>query len=386
MQGHFRKRGASWYFWVELDAGPDGKRRQKSKGGFRTRKEAERAFAEFRDAVRNGAYVEPTKTTLGQFLVDEWLPSTRSTVRPGTYEHYSAEVRRYVVPRLGNVRLSAVTPAKLNALYGELLQLERRNASRPISPTTVRRVHNMLHKALSDAVRWGLLVTNPAERADPPRPATTEMSIWTPEQLGGFLASVADDRLSPLWMLYATTGMRRGEALGLAWSSVDLAAGRLAVVRALTVTNHKAAFSEPKTAKGRRLLPLDEHTVEALRAHRKRQLEERLFVGEAWQDTGLVFTRADGTALDPQTVSNRFQQLSAAAGLPRIRLHDVRHSYATAALAAGVATKVVSERLGHSDVMITLGTYQHVLPSMQEEAATLVANLILQQPPTKSAG
>ena len=283
----------------------------------------------------------------------------------------------YVIPRIGALKLQGLTPGKLNALYAELLLDGRRVAIGGLSPKTVRHVHTMLNKALKDAVRWGHLTTNPATRAEAPRPSKPEMNVWDAVQLRAFLAEVEGDRLSAAWLLLATTGMRRGEVLGLRWSDLDLDASRLSVVQTVTVVRRELAFSEPKTAKGRRSVALDSVTVDALRHHRRRQLEERVAWGEAWEDAGLVFTREDGTVIDPTRFTAWFQQHAHSAGLPRIRLHDLRHSYATAALTAGIPAKVVSERLGHANVSITLDTYSHVLPSLQADAANIVASLIL---------
>ena len=172
-------------------------------------------------------------------------------------------------------------------------------------------------------------------------------------------------------------GMRRGEILGLRWSDLDLGAGRVAVRRPRILVDYQVQVSEPKTAKGRRSLALDPVTVAALRAHRARQAEEKLAVGGRYHDSELVFTRPDGIAVHPERFSDWFRQRVRAAGLPRIRLHDVRHSYATAALAAGVPAKVVSERLGHANIAITMDTYSHVLPGLDEQAAGQVARLIL---------
>ena len=379
VRGHFRKRGDRWYFWAELDAGPDGKRRQISRGGFRTRKEAETAFAELRDQLRRGSFVATNRTTLGAFLLDQWLPAIRMTVRPTTHDHYARMATAYVVPALGKQRLQALTAARLNAFYATLLAEGRRvaKAGGGLSPKTVRHVHTMLHKSLHDAVRWGLIAKNPADQADPPRPRRAEMKVWAPEQLRTFLDHVREDRLYAAWLVLATTGMRRGELPGVQWKDVDLSTQRLSVVRALTVVRSVVQVSEPKTAKGRRALALDPATVAALRAHRARQNEERLAWGEGWEDTALVFTLEDGSLIHPTRFSDWFADHSRAAGLPRIRLHDLRHSYATAALSAGIPAKVVSERLGHANVSITLDTYSHVLPGLQEDAASKVAALIL---------
>ena len=381
MQGHFKKRGASWYFWVELERDLDGKRHQLSKGGFRTRKEAERAFAEVRDQIRQGAFVPPSKTTVESFLVGEWLPAIEASIRPSTHALYSRIVDAYVVPRIGPRRLGNVTPGQLNALYAALLVDGRRQVggSRPagLSPKMVRHVHTLLHKAFSDAVRWGSLARNPADRAEPPRPRTPEMKVWNLGELRRFLDEVAGDRLGPVWLLLATTGMRRGEVAGLRWSDVDLEGGRISVVQTHVIVNRRIVVSEPKTVKGRRSIALDAATVASLRQFRVRQLEERLALGGTWSDTGLVVVHEDGTPINPRTLSSAFTRHSRAAGLPSIRLHDVRHSYATAALAAGIPAKIVSERLGHANIAITLDTYSHVLPNMQEKAAEQVAQLIL---------
>ncbi len=377
MKGHFKKRGSTWYFWAELEPGADGKRQQKSAGGFRTRREAEHAFAVLRDSVRTGAYVATPKLTVGEFLVDEWLPAIQATVRPTTLQHYASYVTVHIVPRIGRLQLARLGPAQLNAMYASLLEDGRSDGRGGLSPRSVRHVHTCLHKALHDAMRWGYLARNPADAADPPVPRTAEMTVWAPEQMRAFLASVADDRLYAAWLLLATTGMRRGEVLGLRWEDVDLERRRLSVVRQLTTVNYRVAVSEPKTAKGRRSVALDGATVKALRSHRARQNAERLANADVWQDAGLVFTHEDGSALHPHRFSAWFEQRRIAAGLPRIRLHDVRHSYATAALSAGVAAKVVSERLGHANITITLDTYSHVLPALQEDAADKVASLIL---------
>jgi integrase len=381
VEGHFKKRGERWYYWVELERDLDGKRRQVSKGGFRTRKEAEKAFAELRDQVRQGTFVAAAKTTVASFLVDEWLPGIQASIRPSTHALYSRIVDAYVVPRIGVRRLADVTPGQLNALYAALLSDGRRqkSAARPagLSPKMVRHVHTLLRKAFSDAVRWGSLARNPADRAEPPRPRTPEMKVWNVVQLRRFLDEVDGDRLGPVWLLMATTGMRRGEVMGLRWADVDLDAGRLSIVQTHVIVNRKVIVSEPKTLKGRRSIALDAATVSALRQFRRRQLEERLALGATWTDSGLVVALPDGSAINPRTLSAAFTRHARAAGLPVIRLHDLRHSYATAALAAGIPAKIVSERLGHANIAITLDTYSHVLPNMQEKAAEQVAQLIL---------
>ncbi|HVE46689.1 MAG TPA: tyrosine-type recombinase/integrase [Acidimicrobiales bacterium] len=378
MNGHFRKRGKSWYVWFELGPGPDGRRRQKSVGGFATKREAIAAFAELRDQHnrRNGG-VPTSKLTLGQYLIEEWLPVAKTTLRPSTWATTCHYVRAHLCPALGHVALQGLTTAQLNAFYAELLAHGRRDGKGGLAPESVRHIHGIVHKALADAMRWGHLARNPATHARPPGRRRVEMKVWSPLELRTFLAHVAGDRLYAAWLLMATTGMRRGEVLGLRWVDVDLDGARLSVVQNLTVADHQVVVGEPKTAKGRRPVALDPATVAALGAHRRAQEAERAAAGTAWQDTGLVFALPDGSVIHPRRFSRWFEQRRQRAGLAPIRLHDIRHSYATAALAAKVAPKVVSERLGHTNVMATLDTYSHVLPTMQDEAAATVAALVL---------
>ena len=377
MRGHIRKQGNAWYVIVDLPRHPEtGKRRQKWHSGFRTRRDAQRALAEIVTRLDHGTYIEPNKQTLAAFL-DDWLASTESRLRPSTFATYEMIVKKHISPRLGSLPLQTLTAARLNALYAELLTSGRRNAKGGLSPSTVRYIHAVLRKALSDAVRWNLLPRNVADAADPPRPKRTQMKTWSARELRTFLDHVKNDRLYAAWALAATTGMRRGEVLGLTWQELDLDAGRASITRTLTVVGgYELHFSEPKTAAGRRLVALDPQTVAALEAHREAQLLERSLMREAYSDSDLVFAREDGTPIHPDSFSDAFLRHSKEAGLPRIRLHDLRHTHATLALAAGVHPKVVSERLGHASVTITLDTYSHAIPAMQETAATLVAGLV----------
>jgi integrase len=246
-----------------------------------------------------------------------------------------------------------------------------------LASKTVRNIHGELHTALKDAVRRGYVPRNVAATVDLPKGMAPEMQVWSPAQLRAFLDHARQDRLYAAWLLFATTGMRRGEVAGLRWPDVDLDAGRVSPRRPRVVVNYEVHVSEPKTAKGRRSMALDPATMAALRQHRARQAEERLAMGPRWHDSGLVFTWPDGRPLHPERFTKWFQQLARAAGLPRIRLHDVRHSYATAALSAGIPAKVVSERLGHANIAITMDTYSHVLPGLDAQAAGTVARLIL---------
>lgn len=375
------KRGAAGYsVVVELERDPvTGKRRQKWHSGFSTKRAAERALAEMVAAVHTGMFIEPTNQTIGEHLT-EWLAAIGPTIRPATHYSYDRNVRLHVVPRLGSVQLRRVDGGMLNALYAELLASGKRsNGGGGLSPRTVRYIHTILHRAFRDAVRWGRLVRNPADAADPPRASADNrpaMKTWTAEQVRIFLNYIAKHRLYAAFVVLATTGMRRGEALGLRWDDVDPVTGRASVVQTVIVVNHQVRIGSPKTAAGRRTVALDPFTVSALREHRQRQLAERLLMGAGFTDHGLVFCHPDGGPLHPERFSRTFSEQAAKAGLPSIRLHDLRHTWATLALSAGVHPRVAQERMGHSTVGITLGTYSHVTEGMQADAAALIAGMM----------
>jgi integrase len=379
-RGHVRQRGDTYTaYWRARNT--DGVSVQRSKGGFPNARAAEQHLTKVLRDLDTGTYVEPDRKaraqTVAQFVRETWGPAIKVTVRPSTFAGYLEKLESYVLPRIGSLRLHEITPDKLNRLYAELQEHGRVSGRGGLSPKTVRHVHVTLHRVLADAVQWDRIARNPADRATPPKPKRVEMKTWSPTQLRAFLDSLRTDRLYAAFHLLATTGMRRGELLGLRWVDVDLEAGWLTVRQTLISIGYEVQLSEPKTERSRRRIGLDPATVVALRMQRTRQLEERLAWGEAWTDTGLVFTREDGSPIHPQSLSQAFENRARAVGLPPIRLHDVRHSYATAALAAGVPTRVLSERLGHSSTALTTDTYQHVVAEMDEEAAARIARVIL---------
>ena len=377
MRGHIRKRGNNWAVVVDVGHGEAGQRRQKWQGGFTTRRDAQQALTAILGQVQQGTYVEASKQTLAQFM-RQWLDSIRASVRPSTWAAYKMLAEAHILPALGAIPVQRLAASRLNSFYADLLENGRRNDKGPLSARTVRYAHATLHKALADGVRMGLLSRNVAQQATPPAPTPRrEPRTWTAEELRHFLESVQDDRLYGAYVLAATTGLRRGEVLGLTWRNVDLGASRIAVTQAIIPVNGAVTYSTPKTAKGRRSVALDAFTVNVLRAHRVRQLEERLVLGLGTPaEDALVFTDLDGSPLHPDRFSASFDRLVKAAGVPRIRLHDLRHTHATLALQAGVHPKVVSERLGHSNIAITLDTYSHAIPALEEEAAAKVAALV----------
>jgi integrase len=383
VRGRVVKRGDGYSVVVELDRDPTtGKRRQKWHSGYRTKRAAERALSEIITALHTGAYVEPSKQSLAEFAAD-WLAAVEPTIRPSTHHSYARNLRVHVLPRLGSVPLRRLDAGMLNGLYSALLTDGKRTSAygtnSGLSPRTARYIHTIIHRMLRDAVRWGRVPRNVADAADPPRAAATPrpaMKTWTAEQVRVFLDHTREHRLHAAWLLLATTGMRRAETLGLRWSDLDLDAGRASIVQTVIMVVHDVRIGSPKTARGRRTVVLDPATVAALREHRRRMLSERLLMGAGFTDHGLVFCRPDGGPLHPERFSRTFTVEADRAGLPRITVHGLRHTWATLALSAGVHPKIVQERLGHAGIGITLDTYSHVTEGLHGDAANLVAGLI----------
>ena len=368
MAGTVERYGKGWRYRAAVGIDPvTGKRRWVSKGGFSTRKAASTALNAVLTDADNGQIVERSSVTVAEYL-DDWIERAARDLKPTTAASYRNDIG-HLKRQLGHVRVQDLTPLTVERAYHELVKSG-------LKAKSVRNIHAVLRRALGDAERLGLIVRNPAASARPPTPDRVEQSTWTPDELSAFLGSVQDHRLFASFVLAATTGMRRGEVLGLRWRDVDLDVGRLSVVHTITTVNGVPVEGDTKTNKSRRRIGLDAVTVEVLRAHRQRQRQERLLAGPIWQDTGLVFTQEDGSAVHPDRYSRWFTALVRTAGVPKIRLHDVRHTNATLALEAGVHPKVVSERLGHATVGITLDLYSHVSPAIDQAAAETIAAMV----------
>jgi integrase len=356
------------------------KRRQLRRRGFASAKEARQALHQVLVELDAGRFVAPDRTTtLATYVADVWLPMLDTRRRkPSTIESYRRNLRVHILPRLGNRPLCDIKPAELDRLYADLLVGV--GCRRPLSPRTVRYVHTILHGIFAHAIKKEVLAANPCVRADPPEARmcrSREMRTWTAEQVRRFLAGLegGDRYRAPLHLL-ATTGMRRGEALGLKWDDLDLDHYELVVRRTLGNVDYEITVGEPKTFAGRRTVALDAATVAVLREHRALQLRERLAAGSAYTDDGWVFTMADGRPMHPNAFYRVFLRRVAASGLPTIRLHDLRHTWATLALRAGVHPKIVQERIGHASIAITLDLYTHTDRDLHAAAAEAVAGLV----------
>ena len=370
-----RCRGA-WAYVVDNGRDPNGRRKQISKGGFPTRSAALSALREITDLQH--LEVNAHTLTVGEYL-DSWLVG-KLALKPSTKAHYADAVRLYLRPHLGELQLLELRAYHLDRMYAAI---SVGVSGRPLKATSLRRVHACLSSALNSAVKRRLIPYNPALHVELPPLEPHRPTPWTAEQCRTFLQSSRADRLAAMYHLVLVTGLRRGEVVGLRWQDVDLDRGFLHVVQQITDVRGRRTVGTPKTKRGSRVIPLDPATVRLLADHRAAQAAERDAWGEAWADTGLVFTREDGAVLRPESVLDHFRELTRAAGLPVIRLHDLRHTNATLALEAGIGIKVVSERLGHSTTAITQDIYTHVTPTVGREAALLIAAL-LEEPAAQS--
>jgi integrase len=361
---------------VDIPRHPDGRRRQRWHGGFRTRREAEVVRAKIVNELHDRRYVIPSRISLTEWIRDGWLPLIATQVKPTTARSYRQLMESHVLPVLGSRLVGNITPRDLVAVYANLIATERPGG--PLSRSTVRNIHLAVHKAFADAVDAGLLGVNPASRAKPPRPITARgrsICVWRAAEIAQFLEFVESDRLGAVWRLTAMTGMRRGEVLGLRWADVDLAAARLVISRALIELDYRVLESTPKSNLAR-AIDLDRATVAALARHRELQRREKADWGEAYRDEGFLVALEDGSPIQPSAFSGMFCTLVRRSGLRPIRLHDLRHVHATLALQAGVPLTVIAERLGHHSPAFTLARYAHAIPGMQAAAATRIAEML----------
>ena len=400
----------SWYYKAELPAGPDGTRHLARNGGFSTKRDAQQALVDLLDRVNKRTHLSVSTETLGAYLA-RWLAG-KSGLRPTTRRSYEAHVRLYLAPGLGHVRMGELSVEDVEGLYAALRELgttakgspmftrllaarQPSSGTRRLTDASVRRVHATLMSALNTAAKRRLIPFNPAafvELASGKRPKAVlwteervadwcrtgkrpKVAVWTPEQTGAFLDHASADRLYALYHLLTFRGLRRGKAVGLPWSEVDFAGGNVVVSEQIVQLGYRTESGPPKSGSSR-LVALDVDSVAVLRAHKARQAAERLAWGPAWVESGLVFTREDGSALHPEYVTRHFEMLARHSGLPPIRLHDLRHGAATLALAGGADLKTVSEMLGHSTITITADTYATVLSEVARRAAEGAARLV----------
>lgn len=367
MRGHIRKRGSTYSIVVDIGRDENGKRKQKWYSGYKTKKEAEKALADIIAKIEKGEYFEPANMTVAEYL-NYWLDTyPKNNVAPSTYRRYT-EFAAHIKTHIGGIMMPKLKPAHIQSFYSSLLE-------KNLSKSTVLKIHRMLHLALKHAVNWQIIISNPTDAVTPPRPDKVEMRVWDVETAKKFLDDIAETPIYIPVLLALQTGMRAGEICGLKWENIDLPRGFLMVKYALQRINGVLTLKEPKTAKSMRTIALMDYTVQALKEHKRKQNKTKLLMGSAYNDQDFVCAWDDGRPYDPHYLGQKFTKLIKLLGYPKIRFHDLRHTHATMLLQQGINPKIVSERLGHSQISVTLDTYSHVLPNIQKEAVSKIEEL-----------
>ena len=371
MTGSIRRRGKnSWELTIDLGWGPDGKRLRKFVSVKGTKTQAQQKLREILSSLDKGIPPDSSKATLGEFL-EQWMRDYVATnTAPSTRDGYHFIVRCHLIPKLGRIALTKLQPANLQEYYAEALLNGRSDGKGGLSARTVQHHHRVLSKALSHAVKWGLIARNVATAVDPPKPSRAEISFLSPDDADRLLDMAEGTQYYALIFTALYSGLRRGELLGLRWCDVNLLMSTISVNQSLQRLSG-GAFSvrEPKSASSRRLVPMPPSLAILLRQEKEHQVEQRNIVGSVIKENDLVFAYPNGSPLDPSTVSHTFAKIARKAGLANIRFHDLRHAHASLMLLTGADPKVISERLGHSSIAITMDIYAHILPGLQEEAA-----------------
>jgi len=380
MRGSIRQRtegGSYTCYWETRDPATGG-RVQHSKGGFSSRTKAQKHLNVVVGKVTTGEWRPDKALTVRELLEDHWLPTQQAReLRPTTIAGYENAIEHWICPRLGGLNVASLTPGIL-VDYMAALRSEKSANGRPgLSARSVQLAIGTLKSACSWAVTAELISRDPVAGVRRPRSAAPVMKVWSETEARAFLEATKNERLGWVWAIALSRGLRRGELCGLKWSAVDLDAGTIRIEETLTIVNNKAATSTPKTAAGRRSIPIDSRLVALLRAHRRRQAAEKLAAGPAYEDGGYLVADELGHPLHPDSISGMFDAKVKELGFPRIRLHDCRHSAASFMLAAGTPVKVVSEILGHASPTITLSVYAHVMPGMAEEAGARLSAALL---------
>lgn len=369
MRGSIRQRSkGSWEVCIDVGQDPATGRRQRHFESVKGNKaNAQRRLAQLLVNIEEGSYIKPKRITLGEWL-GNWLNGyVRTNCSLRTLDGYQSIVRHHLIPSLGTIPLAQLQPQHIQQYYARALSGVANGKG--LSARTVLHFHRVLFQALKYAVRQGLLIRNPAQLVDPPRARKPKMRTLMPEEVARLLSVAEDIPYYPIIYTAVKTGLRQAELLGLRWRDLDLDLASLSVTQVLYKRRGICQFKEPKTAHSRRRLNLLPSLALFLREYRTERQAECLFLRKPLSEDDLVFSNINGNPMDPGTLTHKFARIAQKAGLAGIRFHDLRHTFASLMLLAGIHPKIVSEALGHSSVAFTLDVYSHVIPGLQEAAA-----------------
>jgi integrase len=371
MKGHLRERSPGhWAIVIDVRDPATGKRKRRWHSFTGTKRQAQVACARLISEIQTGAVVEPGRITVARFL-DQWLEYIKPQVAPRTHERYTEIIHTYLAPALGTTLVTKLQAIAISTAYAGMLSSGRRKSNGGLSPRTIHHCHRILSQALRQAVRWRMLFRNPCDDVDPPRVEHRALKVWDVATMAEALECARSLRIFMPMLLAGMLGLRRGEIAALRWRHVDLDAAQVAVVESFEQTRQGIRLKSPKSGRGRKVaLPV--RVVAELRAWRMKQAQELLKLGVRLSGDCFVCAGENGRPIQPQSLTHAWHRFLARTKLPRLRFHDLRHSHATHMLASGVHPKIASERLGHATVGLTLDTYSHVIPGMQEDAVTRI--------------
>lgn len=375
------RSGKEYTYWeARVTVGKDpgtGKQKQRSFSG-KTQKEVREKMQAAAVELNNGTYKEQSKMTTGEWL-DIWQADYLGNTKPHTRKSYAGVIKNHIKPAIGAIKLSALTPVHVQKLVNGLAPLRKVDASGTVNPKTVKNVHGILHSALQQAMLCGYIASNPADRAILPKRTKAEIKVLDTQQVPAFLKAIDKHPFENLYRVDLFTGMRQSELLGLQWGDVDFGSKTVLVKRQLQYLGHAHGgyrYSTPKNNKPR-LIVLPDRAVSALQAQKIRQLEMRLAAGACWDNPDdLVFTDELGQHLKHDLIYRHLKRIFSTMGVPDMRFHDLRHSYAVLSLQSGCDIKTVQENLGHYAAAFTLDTYAHVTEQMRREGADKMNRLL----------
>ncbi|MBY3620371.1 tyrosine-type recombinase/integrase [Acinetobacter sp. CUI P1] len=365
MAGSVRKDGNSWYYVLETKV--NGKRKQVKKRGFKTKREADKALTGAENAVNQGTYIQPSKLSYGLYITD-WMNNRKHNLSNQTFSMMNLNIHKHILPSLGDILLTEIRATTIARFISELRE-------KGLADSTVKRIYSIVNTSLHDAEKLELINKNYAGIVEKPKVQRKDITVWSVEEVTRFLDVGRLDRLYIAFHLAITTGMRQGEILGLRWQDVDFNNGVISVRQTLS-HDGKILVAGAKTASSVRTIAIDPQTVEVLRKQRMFIYKEKLSLGAQYKDYDLVVCTALGTPVSPRNLMRTYYRIIEQNELNHITFHDLRHTHASLMLRQNIHPKVVSERLGHSKIQITLDTYSHLMPNMQQDAANEIGNLL----------
>lgn len=372
--GHIRKRPTKkvqnrWQIIIELGTNSKGERLRRYETFEGIKKDAQARLTGILNDLNKGSYIEPTKIKLDQYIT-EWLESYKHNLSHSTVQGYKVNIDNHIIPELGSFPLQQINPMQIQKFYDRLMKKPLRNGKIGLSPKSIKYIHNTLHEALEHAVRMQLIDKNPASLVITPKIKKYKASIYDEQMTLELLLKAKDTDMEVPISIAVGLGLRRGELLALTWSDIDFKQKKLEVQQNLIYTTEgKLEFKEPKTESGVRTLEIPENLIQILKRHELKQKEYKLLFGKEYKNNNLIVCHEDGSPFIPSSFSHKFERFLNSNGLPKLRLHDLRHTNASLMLQYGVPAKVASERLGHSSIGITLDLYSHVIGNMQKDAA-----------------